>query len=92
MKTTTQDKPAAAAIATDPNAAARSAPRAGSKIGKVIALLERGEGATLDVLVKATGWQAHTARAALTGLKKRGYDIERTKRDDVSVYAIVTKS
>ena len=69
-----------------------SAPRPDSKIGKVVALLEREEGATLDELITATGWQVHTARAALTGLKKRGYDIERRKRDDVSVYRAEARS
>jgi len=69
-----------------------SAPHPGSKIGKVVALLQRKEGATLEELVTATGWQVHTARAALTGLKKRGYEIERRKRDDVSVYRAEPRS
>ena len=59
-----------------------------SKIGGVIALLEREQGATLDEMVKATGWLPHTTRAALTGLKKKGHTIERDKRDDVTSYRI----
>jgi hypothetical protein len=51
---------------------APSAPREGSKIAAVIALLQRKQGATLDEMVSATGWQPHTTRAALTGLKKKG--------------------
>ena len=31
--------------------------------------------ATIDEIVAATGWLPHTARAALTGLRKRGYAI-----------------
>jgi hypothetical protein len=31
------------------------------------------EGATIDDLTGATNWLPHTARAALTGLRKRGY-------------------
>lgn len=44
-----------------------------SKISQVIALLQRPEGATLAELVAATGWLPHTARAALTGLRKKGH-------------------
>ena len=62
-----------------------------TKIGKVIALLERDEGATLDEMMQSTGWLPHTTRAALTGLKKKGHAIERDKRGDASCYRI-TKS
>lgn len=49
-----------------------TAGRADSKQAKVIALLKRPGGATLDALVKATGWQRHTVRGAIAGaLKKR---------------------
>lgn len=63
-------------------------PAAQTKIGKVIVLLKREEGATLDEMVKATGWQSHTTRAALTGLKKKCYTIERSQSDGTSVYRI----
>jgi hypothetical protein len=66
------------------------APVAQTKIGKVTALLMRKEGATLDEMVKATAWLPHTTRAALTGLKKRGYTIERNQRDGASLYRITT--
>ena len=36
--------------------------------------MQRKTGATLDDLVEATGWLPHTTRAALTGLRKKGYD------------------
>jgi hypothetical protein len=51
-------------------------PRPDSKLGAVLALLQRPDGATLDDLVQATGWLPHTTRAALTGLRKRGYGVE----------------
>jgi hypothetical protein len=57
-----------------------SAPREGTKIAQVIALLARDQGATLAEIVAATGWLPHTARAALTGLRWRGYAIERRGR------------
>ena len=87
--------------ARDPKAATGSKPKTTAtktpappretKIGKVIALLERGVGATLEEMVTATGWLPHTTRAALTGLKKKWHVIQRDKRGDVTCYRI-TKS
>lgn len=65
-----------------------SLPRAGSKLKMVIGLLQRDEGATLVELVEVTGWLSHTTRAALTGLRKKGYVIDKGKRDDVTCYRI----
>ena len=62
--------------------------KAPSKIATVIDLLKREQGATLDDMVKATGWLPHTTRAALTGLKKKGHTITKDKRDDVTCYRI----
>ena len=62
---------------TDGGQSGPSTPRAGSKQSRVIDLLSRDVGATIDDLTKATGWLPHTARAALTGLRKRGFVIER---------------
>lgn len=59
-----------------------------TKIGNVIALLERRNGATLDEMGEATGWLPHTTRAALTGLKKKGHAIQRAKRGDATCYRI----
>jgi hypothetical protein len=65
-------------------------PRAGSKLAQVIDLLKRSDGATIANLVDATGWLPHTTRAALTGLRKRGYAVarERVEGGD-SIYGIV---
>lgn len=60
-----------------------------NKSDTVLALLNREGGATLDQLVESTGWLPHSARAALTGLKKKGQAIERTKVDGISRYAII---
>lgn len=50
----------------------KSAGRADSKQARMIALLRRPEGASLDALMTATGWQRHTVRGAIAGaLKKR---------------------
>lgn len=57
-----------------------------SKAARVLALLQRSEGATLDEMVAATGWLPHTTRASLTGLKKKGHVITSTKTDGVRRY------
>ena len=54
-------------------------PREGSKGALVVGLLSRAAGATLDEIIEATGWLPHTSRAALTGLRRRGYAILRDK-------------
>ncbi len=80
------DEPAAT---TNPIAAAKpaeGAPRSGSKIAAVVALLEREQGATLDEMVEGTGWLAHTTRAALTRLRKKGRAITKAKRGDATCY------
>ena len=69
----------ASASAVDPIA---TVPREGTKIANVISLLQREQGATLRELIAATDWLPHTARAALTGLRKRGYVIERHARPE----------
>lgn len=63
------------------------APRS-TKTSMVLALLGRGEGATLPELTSATGWLPHTTRAALTGLRKKGHAIARCKRDGLTCYRI----
>ncbi len=60
---------------------AGAAPRPGSKQALVIEMLSKDRGATLDALVKATGWLPHTTRAALTGLRKRGFAVERIRNE-----------
>jgi hypothetical protein len=59
-----------------------------SKIDQVLALLGREQGATLAEIAGLTGWLPHTARAALTGLRKKGHDVVRDKRGEVSCYHI----
>jgi len=52
-------------------------------------MLEGEDGARLDALCIASGWQPHTVRAALSGLRKAGHVIDRT-RDDAgkSIYRV----
>lgn len=53
------------------------APARETKLTKVIELLSRPEGATVDQIMDTTGWQKHTVRAAISHAlgKKRGYQI-----------------
>jgi hypothetical protein len=51
--------------------------------------LMRGEaGASLTAIIAKTGWLPHTARAALTGLRKKGHTIEKSKVDGEIRYSI----
>jgi DNA-binding transcriptional regulator PaaX len=52
-------------------------------------MLERRGGASLVDLVEHTGWQPHTTRAALTGLRKKGHIIAKESREGITVYRIV---
>jgi hypothetical protein len=77
------DQPGRTASAAE----AAVAQRAPTKKSLIIAMLSREEGAALDDLISATGWLPHTTRAALTGLRQKGYLIERTPRENrTSVY------
>ena len=71
-----KDAPAEA----DPAPKART-PRAGTKQAKLIEMLRAEGGATVDEIVAATGWQAHTVRGAMSGAlrKKLGLTITSEK-------------
>jgi hypothetical protein len=78
--------------AADHAAAAASsilAPKSETKMGRVIALLGREEGASIADLVGETGWQPHTTRAALTGLRKKGHIISSEVVDGIRRYRAV---
>jgi hypothetical protein len=60
----------------------RNAPRDGTKSALLVSMLSRSSGATVDELIASTGWLPHTTRAALTGLRKRGFEILRERIDD----------
>ena len=53
----------------------------GSKRALLLALLSREGGATIAVMIEATGWLPHTTRSALSGLRKSGLAIERARND-----------
>ena len=45
--------------------------RDGTKQGLLIDLLKRKNGATIEEIVEATGWQAHSVRGAISGTLKK---------------------
>jgi hypothetical protein len=60
-----------------------------SKRDQLRARLEGKGGARLKDLEAALGWQPHTVRAAISGLRKAGHDVQREAGDDGAVYRIV---
>jgi hypothetical protein len=89
-----------AAIGIEPEQAAPAAtsdveppaqpPARQTKSALVLGLLQRPEGATLAELIAVTGWLPHTTRAALTGLRKKGHEIAKDKRDGVTRYTVAS--
>jgi hypothetical protein len=72
-------KPGKAAPADKPT------PRAGTKQARMIEMLKRPEGATVEQIATATGWQHHTIRGAISGAlkKKLGLTVEATRIREV---------
>jgi len=70
----------------------KPSPKAGTALGKLISLLSRKSGASIQEAIKATGWQAHSIRGAISGAlkKKHGLTIASEATDSRGrVYRIV---
>ena len=78
------------AVARKATQAARKERGGNSKATRVIALLRRPQGATLQAIMKATGWQTHSVRGFISGkLKKNlGLKVRSVKREGKRVYSI----
>ena len=84
-QTLAADEPSApdeTGVAADQQPASSHNPRPGTKQARIIALLRRAAGASLDELIAATGWLPHTTRAALTGLRQKGYVLAKSTGED----------
>jgi predicted ArsR family transcriptional regulator len=53
--------------------------KAKTKKAQLIQLLSRKAGADLATISEKLGWQRHSTRAALTGLRKAGFEISAEK-------------
>ena len=72
---------------TNANEAAATQKRS-TKQDRVLQLLSREGGAPLSAIIEATGWLPHTARAALTGLRKKGHEVTRSKIEGETRYLV----
>ncbi len=59
-------------ISTEVGAAASAAPKPKGKIGSLVDLLGQPGGTTVEAMMAATGWQAHSVRGAMSGAIKKG--------------------
>lgn len=58
------------------------------KLGRLAAAVAQHDGATMQELVEATGWLAHSIRAALSRLRKRGMPIILADRNGRKTYRV----
>ena len=58
------------------------------KLGEVLQAISAEAGATLDELTTLTGWLPHTARAAVTGLRQRGFPIQLIQQNGRKAYRL----
>jgi len=65
-------------------------PKRPSKQDAVIAMLRRPEGATVDEVARATGWQRHTVRGVFSGTRKKklGLTLASAKEERGRVYRV----
>ncbi len=68
-KAKTTNKPVTRSTARKSGSKAKSQ----TKAGAILSQLRRPSGASIAQLQKVTGWQPHSIRATLTGLRKQGH-------------------
>jgi len=64
--------------------------RENSKQSKMIALMQHEEGATIEELISATGWQKHSVRGVISGAlkKKLGLQVTYYKEGRGKIYRV----
>jgi hypothetical protein len=84
-----RQKQIAPAGQTSAAAAPPTTPARQTKKGSILTLLQRPTGAAISELTAATGWQVHSVRAALTGLRKEGKELLRDKDEaGITLYRV----
>jgi len=91
--------PSAASSSAKPaaliKAPAKPAPKPSKgKVAELIALLRREGGATIEVMMATTGWQAHSVRGAISGAvkKKLGLTVTTEKSAAGTTYRIAPET
>ena len=60
-----------------------------TKADSVLSQLRRSNGASINQLIASTGWQAHSLRAVISGLRKQGISIIRSKaKNGATIYRV----
>ena len=92
MATETTNSNAAKANTTNPAGSGKRTSTT-TKKAQLIRMLNRKAGADVATISAKLGWQQHTTRAALTGLRKSGYEIvsEKAGQGQPSRYRIVAE-
>ena len=92
-KSTKPKKAVAPKVAKPVKAKKDAKPKSETKLSKVVDLMKRPSGATMQELIDATEWQKHTVRATISATisKKMGLTVEATTGDDKTrTYKIVS--
>ena len=90
-RTVTKIAPASSSTAATTETPPKAEPK--GKTGVLVALLECSEGATIEAMMAATGWQAHSVRGAISGSIKKalGREVTSTKTETGRVYRIIAQ-
>ena len=86
QKTKTKPADAPVRIETAPDIVAPAAKTPAGKIATLVALMRRPEGAEIEEMIAATGWQAHSVRGAISGSVKKALGLEVTSNKEVDVW------
>jgi hypothetical protein len=86
-----QAAPASNSVGPAADAKPKAEPK--GKIATLIALLEQADGTTIEAMMSATGWQAHSVRGAISGSIKKamGREVTSSKTETGRVYRIVAR-
>tara|TARA_R110000868_G_scaffold70819_3_gene207967 strand:- start:2386 stop:2658 length:273 start_codon:yes stop_codon:yes gene_type:complete len=72
------------ALRVKSNSSAQTTIPSNTKLGQIIRLLQRTKGATLEDLIKATGWQPHSVRGAISGSLRKRHGLTITAATDAN--------